>query len=175
MIKRITLIYFTNLILTVIFLIVGIIGILIFPGFLHFLGININSLPKVQLYTYHHWFGLLLIILVSIHIYFHKWFMRTFIQLVKKQLKTKKIFQRKFLNLLISILLLFTFLLLILTGIIKFPGFLPLIGLSPVSVPLNELSILHDLSGVFVVWFTIIHLILRSKWFKYSTKSLFKQ
>ena len=57
-----------DIIILIIFFIVGITGIIIFPNLLKIFGINVNNLPKVELYKYHHWLGLILFIITSIHI-----------------------------------------------------------------------------------------------------------
>ena len=61
---------------------------------------------------------------------------------------------RKPINLVVDIVLLIAFLLVVLTGIIKFPGFLPFLGINLLMIPLNELAFIHDWSGPFkTIWF----------------------
>lgn len=164
--------YATSLVLIVIFFIVGILGILIFPGFLKFFGVNINSLPKVRIYKVHNWFGIFLIILLILHTKLNwKWI----VGMSKKffnNLKLKKS-PNQTLNYIISIFLLVSYFLLITTGIIKFPGFLTALGVNLLNIPINEISFIHDLSGVTAVYLSIVHLILNFNWLKYTTKSLF--
>ncbi len=172
MMKRRVVTYSTSLLLTIIFFIVGITGILIFPGFLQIIGINLNSLPKVQIYKFHHWFGLLLMIIVSIHAELHwKWISGMIKRSVGKIQVTKIMSQRKITNFLMSISLIIPYFLVIFTGIIKFPGFLPFLGINPLTIPLNEISIIHDWSGVAAVFLTIVHLALHIKWLISITKS----
>lgn len=171
--KRKTINYTTSLVLTAIFFVVGITGILIFPGFLQFFGVNLNSIPKVQIYKFHHWLGLLLMIIVSIHAELHwKWIVgmtkRLFGKIkIKKKIKSK----RKMANYLIGISLVASYFSVVFTGIIKFPGFLPFLGISPLTVPINEISVIHDWSGVIAVCLTFIHLALHLKWLISTTKS----
>ncbi|UCF11777.1 MAG: cytochrome b/b6 domain-containing protein [Thermoplasmatales archaeon] len=171
--KRKTINYTTSLVLTAIFFIVGITGILIFPGFLQFFGVNLNSLPKVQIYKFHNWFGLLLMIIVSIHAELH-W--KRIVGMTKRlfgktKLKKKIKSKRKIANYLIGISLFVPYFLVVFTGIIKFPGFLPFLGINPLTVPINEISAIHDWSGVIAVCLTFIHLALHLKWLKSTTKS----
>lgn len=164
--KRTSIVYSTSLALTAIFLIVGLLGILIFPGFLQFFGVNINSLPKVQMHRIHYWLGLLLMIVVSIHIFLHwKWLVgitKGYFQRVNNikvnSVRKKPIF-------LVSLSLIIPYFLVILTGIIKFPGFLPFLGISPISIPFYEISIIHNWSGIIAVTLTFVHLALHIKWF----------
>lgn len=166
--------YTTTLVLIVIFFIVGIIGILIFPGFLKILGINLNSLPKVQIYKVHNRLGFLLVLLLIIHIKLNwKWIATLTKQFINKKLKNKK-FLHNTLNYIITIVLFISYFLLITTGIIKFPGFLSAIGINLLNVPINEVSLIHDWSGVTAVFLSIIHLILNFNWLKTTTKSLLK-
>lgn len=171
--KRRTINYTTSLGLTIIFFIVGVMGILIFPGFLKFFGINLNSIPKVQIYKFHHWLGLILMIIVSIHVDLHrKWIIGMIKRSYGKVKVTKVMSKRKMTNFLISISLIISYFLVIFTGIIKFPGFLPFIGVSPITIPINEISIIHDWSGLIAVCLTVIHLTLHVKWLISTTKSL---
>ena len=169
--KRTSIVYSTSLALTAIFLVVGLSGILIFPGFLQFFGVNINSLPKVQMHRIHHWLGLLLMIVVSIHINLHwKWLVgitKGYFQRVNN-IKMKSF--RKKTNFLVSLSLITPYFLVILTGIIKFPGFLPFLGISPISIPFYEISIIHDWSGIIVITLTFVHLAMHTKWLVAKTK-----
>jgi len=172
--KRKKIYYATNIVLTLIFFIVGILGIFIFPGFLKFFGVNINSLPKVQIYKVHNWLGVLLIILLFIHTKLYwKWIVgmskRFFIRSKSKKIKSIK----KTTNYIICVFLLVSYCFLIITGILKFPGFLAALGINLLSVPINEISLIHDWSGIVAVFLSIVHLILHFNWLKSTTKSLF--
>jgi hypothetical protein len=165
--------YSTTLVLIVIFFIVGIIGILIFPGFLKLFGVNLNSLPKVQIYKIHNRLGILLILLLFIHTKLNwKWIVTLSKQFINKKQKNKKSLHNT-LNYIISIVLIISYVLLFTTGIIKFPSFLSAIGINLLNVPINEVSLIHDWSGVVAVFLSIVHLILNFNWLKSTTKSLF--
>ena len=60
--------YVVDLILIVLFIIVGITGVIIFPELLYSLGFHLNSYSKAQIYQIHHWIGLVLFIFAGIHI-----------------------------------------------------------------------------------------------------------
>lgn len=164
--KRSIINYTTSLALTVIFIFIGITGILIFPGFLQFFGINLNALPKVQIYKFHHWFGLLMIGIISIHGKLHwTWISGMIKRLFSKNKISKLMSQRNIANFLITISLIIPYSLVILTGVIKFPGFLQLLGADLLSFPINEISIIHEWSGIIAIFLTVVHLILHRKWF----------
>ena len=152
--------YLINIILLIIFLIVGTIGIIIFPDLLKIFGFNINLLPKVQLYKYHHWLGLLLLIFSSIHIDIYWKIFTT--SLKKIILKSKKSTSEKFklfrFKTILNLLLLISLILVFITGVIKFPGFLPFIGLNPMSIPLNLITLIHDYFGLLSFITSIIHI-----------------
>ena len=164
--------YVTSLVLIILFLLVGTLGVLIFPGFLKFFGVNINSLPKVQIIKVHNWFGILLIILLIVHTKLNwKWIIGMSKQFIDRNKVNKKNSLKKTHDYIISIFLLIIYGLSISTGIIKFPGFLPFIGINLLNVPINEISLVHDWSGITAVFLSIIHLILNFNWLKSATKS----
>jgi len=63
--------YTINLILIIIFIIVGLTGFIIFPELLYSLGFHLNSYGKSQIYQIHHWMGLLFFIFIGLHIDSH--------------------------------------------------------------------------------------------------------
>jgi len=165
-----------DIIILIIFFIVGITGIIIFPNLLKIFGINVNNLPKVELYKYHHWLGLILFIITSIHIdRYWKLLLNTtknfFIEL--KDLKKFK-FHKNNIIYIINLLLIISYILVFLTGILKFPGFLSFIGMSQLYIQLNLISFIHDYSGFFVVILTIMHISLYLKRFLITTKKNIK-
>ena len=169
--------YLINIILLFLFLIVGTIGIIIFPDLLKIFGLNLNLLPKVELYKYHHWLGLLLLIFSSIHIDRY-WkiltnSLRTIILKPKKSNSNKfKLFRIKTI---LNLLLLISLILVLITGVLKFPGFLPFIGLSPISIPLNLISLIHDYFGLIAFISSLIHIAFYAKrLLKNTKKSNFK-
>lgn len=156
--KKRTIHFIVDIPLFAIFLIVGLTGILLFPGFLQLFGFNINSLPKFQIYQIHNWVGLLLIIIASLHIDLNwKWIITITKRLRKKN---EKVSNKNILYYIVNIPIFVSFILVFITGIIKFPGFLPFLGLSPIIVPLNEISFIHDWAGVTAVIFSFVHIAL---------------
>jgi len=67
------------------------------------------------------------------------------------------------------------FVLLFVTGIIKFPGLLPFLGISYAGLPMNQITMIHDRSGVVLGVLIIIHFLLHFKWMRAKTLSLFKR
>jgi len=61
------------------------------------------------------------------------------------------------------------------TGIIKFPGFLQLLGLRYGSLPMDELSFIHDWGSLLFGAFIAVHLVLHWRWVTITTKSVFRR
>ena len=173
--KNILIHYSVDLILFICFLIAGITGLMIFPGLLKIIGINLNDLPKIQIYYYHHWLGLILLLIAFIHFQLHwKWYITTTKKIITRTKKTK-ISPKTIFRYLLNIGLLLSAISLFITGILKFPEFLPSIGINRLSSPINELSFIHDWSGLFAVLFAVIHLILHISWIVKTAKKISQQ
>ncbi|MFH1133401.1 MAG: DUF4405 domain-containing protein [Nanoarchaeota archaeon] len=65
------------------------------------------------------------------------------------------------------------FLLCFLTGLVKFPGLLLWLGINPGSMPLWQISRIHDWSGIALGAFVAVHLILHARWIAAMTKKVF--
>ena len=78
--------------------------------------------------------------------------------------------QRAKLNYIIDAILAILFLIIFVTGILK----LPILKLSEV-IPMQQMTMLHDVGGILFGVFVIIHLILHWSWIKVMTKSIFKR
>ena len=74
----------------------------------------------------------------------------------------------------IDIGLVITFLLMFVTGIIKWPGFFAMTGLSRVVLPMNQITLIHDRSGLIFGILVIVHLLLNAKWLVSTGKKLFR-
>jgi len=62
------------------------------------------------------------------------------------------------------------------TGLIKWPGLIKLIGTSAYrTLHVRNISLLHDWSGLIMGLLVIIHLALHWKWIVVVTKSMFKK
>ncbi|KQC05441.1 MAG: hypothetical protein APR53_07585 [Methanoculleus sp. SDB] len=70
--------------------------------------------------------------------------------------------------------LIVTFVLVFVTGIIKWPGFFANTGLSHLVLPMNQISLIHDRSGFLFGIIVIIHLLLNAKWLVSTGKGLFR-
>ena len=77
---------------------------------------------------------------------------------------------RSRLNYVIDFILLILFLIVFITGLIK----LPILKLHLV-VPMQQMTMLHDVSVVLFGVFIIVHLILHWNWIKCMTKNIFKR
>ena len=77
----------------------------------------------------------------------------------------------------IDIGLLISFILVVITGIVKFGTLLRAIGinLDYKELPMSQISLVHDWSGIFMALFVLIHLILNIDWIISTTKSFFKK
>ena len=74
----------------------------------------------------------------------------------------------------IDIGMLVSFVLVAVTGIIKFPKFLRSLGVDTSNIPFYELSRIHDWSGIALTILVLIHLFLNFNWIVNTTKKLFK-
>ena len=77
----------------------------------------------------------------------------------------------------VDIGLIISFLLVFVTGIIKFGKLLRAIGidLNYKELPMSEITAIHDWSGVFMGLLILIHLILNFDWIISCSKELFKK
>lgn len=83
---------------------------------------------------------------------------------------------RGILNYWIDIGLAISFFICFITGLIKWPGLIKIIGTSAYKVlHLKNISLLHDWSGLIMGLLVIVHLILHWKWIKAMTKKIFKK
>lgn len=76
-------------------------------------------------------------------------------------------------NYIINVLLLLSFLGVAITGIIKFPGLLKLLGIHYTELPIAEISWIHDRAGLSMAGLVLLHLILNWNWMVAVTKQLF--
>ena len=58
------------------------------------------------------------------------------------------------------------------TGIIKWPGLVYSLGLSYQSLPMDALTWLHDWTGLIMILFAAIHVIMHLKWLAAMTKKI---
>ncbi len=79
------------------------------------------------------------------------------------------------LNYIIDAGLAVTFLSVSLTGILKFPRLLPALGIQHRSLPMYQISAIHDWSGIIMAALVLIHLALHWNWRVCMTKSFLKK
>jgi hypothetical protein len=157
--------------LLVLFLILGSTGLIIFPGLLRLFGGSMGTLPKFYLYEIHHWIGLVLLVLISLHLDLHwKWIKSMTKRLRKNTKKTKT--KKPLLNYSIDIGLIITFTVMFITGIIKFRGFTAWTRLDPQVLPMYEISLLHDHVGLLALLFSILHILLHLRWIATTAKTM---
>ncbi|MFH1474214.1 MAG: DUF4405 domain-containing protein [Candidatus Aenigmatarchaeota archaeon] len=60
------------------------------------------------------------------------------------------------------------------TGLVKFPGLVQYIGMNRGSLPMYEINLIHEWSGVVMVLLVLIHFILNIKWMIVMTKKLLR-
>jgi hypothetical protein len=169
--------YIIDIIILVGFIIVGITGIFLFPLILDLIGSSI--IPVFQFNIIHSWFGLIIGFTMLLHFILHFKTIKKKTDIIrKKPIKNKKKHKNYILNYSIDIILSIFFILIFISGIILFPGFLQLIGINPVFFPTYFFSIIHGWLGIITVGLIIVHIYLNLNWFKARTKStikLFKQ
>ncbi len=70
-----------------------------------------------------------------------------------------------------------SFILVLVTGVIKFGTLLRAVGinLNYKELPMSQISLVHDWSGVFMGLFVLIHLILNIDWIISTTKDFFRK
>jgi hypothetical protein len=85
------------------------------------------------------------------------------------------IMRRVYLKYVIDLGMLVTFLLCFITGIIKFPGFLGFIKATRYVLPMRDLTLIHDWSGVAMGLLVLAHLLLNFSWIITMTKQLVKR
>ena len=80
------------------------------------------------------------------------------------------------LNYWIDVGLAISFFVCFITGLIKWPGLIKIIGTSAYNVlRFRNISLLHDFSGLIMGLLVLVHLILHWKWIVAVTKSMFSK
>ncbi len=78
-------------------------------------------------------------------------------------------------NYLVDLGMAVSFILVFITGIIKFPGLIPRLRLRYASFDMRLMTDLHDWSGLLMGAFVLLHLILHRRWIVCMTKNLLKK
>jgi cytochrome b subunit of formate dehydrogenase len=58
------------------------------------------------------------------------------------------------------------------TGIIKWPGLMHSLGISRRAIPLKDLSLIHDWTGLLFIAFAALHVIMHLQWLVVMTKKV---
>ena len=72
----------------------------------------------------------------------------------------------------VDVLLFIFSIIVVISGVIKFPSLLPLLNIDPFSLPQAEITFLHDWIGIVLTVLTLVHIILNWKWIKAMSKKL---
>jgi hypothetical protein len=62
----------------------------------------------------------------------------------------------------------------IITGLVKFPELIRYVALSGVVLPYNELSLVHDYSGIILIILVLFHVAFNAKWMTEMTRTILK-
>lgn len=83
--------------------------------------------------------------------------------------------ERAKINYLVDLGLLIAFLSVFITGIIKYPGLMPQVGVDYRALPMHLITPLHDSSGVAMGVLVFVHLVLHWGWIVGMSKSFFRK
>lgn len=97
------------------------------------------------------------------------------ISLKEDEISTSMVAKSIKLKYIIDVGMLISFLACFITGIIKYPGLLLFFGIKPISLPLYQISLIHDRSGVLLGLFVLAHLIFNFGWMVSVTKKILKK
>lgn len=75
----------------------------------------------------------------------------------------------------VNIGLTISFLVVFITGVIKFPGFLKSLGVNVKDLPWKQISLWHDWSGIVMGALVLFHLIQNWNWMAGVTKKIFSK
>jgi predicted ferric reductase len=73
-------------------------------------------------------------------------------------------------NYVIDMLILASFLICAIAGIIKWPGFIRTLGLDSTTLPMRQITTLHDWSGLLMIVLIAVHFIIHMEWLAAITK-----
>ena len=83
--------------------------------------------------------------------------------------------KRTVVNYFVDIGMLIAFVLVVITGIFKWPSLLPALGIPYSAVPLAAFTYIHDWAGLILSILAIIHVVLHWKWIVAMTKKMFSR
>ncbi len=66
-----------------------------------------------------------------------------------------------------------SFILCFITGVIKFPGFLRAIDATRHVLPMRDLTLIHDWTGILMGLLVAVHLVLNYRWIVAMTRQIF--
>lgn len=75
----------------------------------------------------------------------------------------------------INIVLLITGLIIVITGLMKFPGLLGWLGVDSSVMPWKDISFWHDWAGIIFAVLVIIHILIHLRWYVTTTMGFFRK
>ncbi|MBD3312823.1 DUF4405 domain-containing protein [Candidatus Woesearchaeota archaeon] len=81
--------------------------------------------------------------------------------------------EKNTINYIVDMLLAVSFLSVALTGLIKFKQIFRLTGIGYEGLPIYEISVIHDWSGLVMALLVVVHIALNWSWIVCTTKDLF--
>lgn len=82
--------------------------------------------------------------------------------------------KRKTVNYFVDLILFLAIILLCVTGIIKYPPIQSVLSINIIDIPYAAISVIHDISGLVMLFFGTIHIILHFEWMWKTTKTIVK-
>lgn len=76
---------------------------------------------------------------------------------------------------LVDVMLAISFLVCFVTGVLKLPGFVRFFHRAAIEVPTDQITSLHDASGILLGLFTVMHLYLNRRWIASVTRKLLEK
>lgn len=83
--------------------------------------------------------------------------------------------ERTTLHYIVDVALGIDFLILFITGLVKFPGLPHALGLGTLKLPMGIISNIHDWSGIALALLVFLHLVLHWSWISTMTRKVFRR
>ena len=82
---------------------------------------------------------------------------------------------RNHIKYLVNLGLILSFIITFVSGIMKYPGLLPRLGINYFKLPMGAISLAHDWGGNAMGVFVLFHLILNRRWLVDTTRKIFSR
>jgi len=76
---------------------------------------------------------------------------------------------------LVDVMLAISFIICFVTGVLKLPGFVRFFHRAAIEMPIDQITSLHDASGILLGLFTLVHLYLNRRWIVSVTRKLLEK